>query len=130
MNTDNTGNKFVATIELTQLFVSQLQNNQLPPAQITEFVQELVATKEGARGFFVGYLTSDADIVDRPAHAIIQGLKAHLEIVADLLAKNLAMSSAQSLHFQENNQPEMAAKSAKIAKRSRQLMEMLDLPLT
>ncbi len=123
------GIKFADAIELTQQFVGQLQENQLQPDQITKFVQDLVATSAGARGFFVGYLTNEAAIVDQPTPAIIQGLQAHPEIVADLLVKNLAMSTAQCLHFQRDGQPDMAANSAIVAKRSRQLMAMLQMPL-
>ncbi len=124
-----TGIKFAAAIELTQQFVQQLTQNQLSPAQITTFVQDLVATNEGARGFFVGYLTSDDDIVNQPTPEIAQGLQAHPEIVADLLVKNLAMSTAQSVHFQRDDQPAMASNSARVAERSLQLLQLLKLPL-
>ncbi len=122
------GIKFAAAIELTQQFVQQLSQQQLSPAQITTFVQDLVGTTEGARGFFVGYLTSDESIVDQPTPAIVQGLHAHPAVVADLLVKNLAMSTAQSVHFQRDDQPEMANNSVRVADRSRQLLVMLALP--
>jgi hypothetical protein len=121
--------KFADAIELTQQLVSQLPENQLSPAQITQLVQNLVATTEGARGFFVGYLTNDAAIVDQPSPAIIQGLQAHPAVVADLLVKNLAMSTAQHVHFQRSEQPDMASNSATVARRSRQLIALLDMPL-
>ncbi len=127
-----TGIKFAAAIELTEQFVQQLQDKQLTAEQITIFVQDLVATTEGARGFFVGYLTSDANIVDQLDQyisAIAQGLQAHPEVVADLLVKNLAMSTAQQLHFQRHDQPDMASNSARVADRSRQLLKTLKLPL-
>jgi hypothetical protein len=120
--------KFPAAIELTHQFVEQLTAGQLTPAQITEFVQGMVATTEGARGFFVGYLTNAAAIVDQPTPAITAGLNAHPEIVADLLVKNLAMSTAQQLHWQRSAQPDMAANSAQVTQRSRHLMELLTMP--
>ncbi len=126
-----TGIKFAAAIELTEQFVQQLQDKQLTSEQITTFVQDLVATTEGARGFFVGYLTSNANIFDQvdQMSAIAQGLQTHPEVVADLLVKNLAMSTAQQLHFQRNDQPDMANNSAQVADRSRKLMVILKLPL-
>jgi hypothetical protein len=120
--------KFPAAIELTHQFVEQLTAGQLTPAQITAFVQDMVATTEGARGFFVGYLTNAATIVDQPTPAITAGLNAHPEIVADLLVKNLAMSTAQHLHWQRSAQPDMAANSSQVTQRSRQLMELLTMP--
>jgi hypothetical protein len=118
--------RFAAAIELTQAFVLQL--DQLPPDQITSFVADLVATQEGARGFFVGFLTSNEDLADCPHSAILQGLAANPPLVADLLVKNLAMSTAQELHFQRQGQPEMAANSQRVARRSRQLIVMLQWP--
>ncbi len=125
-----TGITFAAAIDLTADFVQELQENQLPPEEITVFVENLVATTESARGFFVGYLTSDAnEQVDQQMPAIAQGLKAHPEIIADLLVKNLAMSTAQHLHFQRNGETDMANNSARVADRSHRLMTILQLPL-
>lgn len=127
-----TGITFAAAIDLTEQFVQELQDNQLPPEEITVFVENLVATTESARGFFVGFLTSDANIfgqVDQQMSAVAQGLKAHPEIIADLLVKNLAMSTAQQLHFQRTGDPDMANNSARVADRSRKLIEILKLPL-
>jgi hypothetical protein len=120
--------KFAAAIELTQEFVLQLGAGQLSPQQITSLVANLVATQEGARGFFVGYLTSSEPIVDKIHPSVLAGLAAHPSLVADLLVKNLAMSTAQSLHFQRQSQPEMTANSQTVAKRSQQLIEQLHWP--
>jgi hypothetical protein len=123
-----TGIKFAAAIELTQQFVLQLQDGVLTPEQVQSFVTDLVATQEGARGFFVGYLTNGLEIVDKVHPGITLGLSAHPTVVADLLVKNLAMSTAQNLHFLRENQADMAANSATVAKRSRQLIDALQMP--
>jgi hypothetical protein len=123
-----TGIKFAAAIELTQQFVLQLQDGVLTPEQVQSFVTDLVATQEGARGFFVGYLTHGLAVVDKVHPGIILGLAAHPAVVADLLVKNLAMSTAQNLHFLRENQADMAANSATVAKRSRQLIDALQMP--
>ncbi len=124
-----TGIKFAAAIELTQQFVLQLQDEALTSEQVQIFVTDLVATQEGARGFFVGYLTNGLAVVDNKVHpGIVAGLQAHPEVVADLLVKNLAMSTAQNLHFLREEQADMAANSATVAKRSRQLIDSLQMP--
>jgi hypothetical protein len=123
-----TGIKFAAAIELTQQFVLQLQDGVLTPEQVQSFVTDLVATQEGARGFFVGYLTNGLAVVDKVHPGITLGLAAHPTVVADLLVKNLAMSTAQNLHFLRENQADMAANSATVAKRSRQLIDALQMP--
>jgi hypothetical protein len=123
-----TGIKFAAAIELTQQFVLQLQDGVLTPEQVQSFVTDLVATQEGARGFFVGYLTNGLAVVDKVHPGIILGLATYPAVVADLLVKNLAMSTAQNLHFLRENQADMAANSATVAKRSRQLIDALQMP--
>jgi hypothetical protein len=123
-----TGIKFAAAIELTQQFVLQLQDESLTPEQVQNFVADLVATQEGARGFFVGYLTNSLAVVDKIHPGIILGLASQPAVVADLLAKNLAMSTAQNLHFSRENQADMAANSATVAQRSRQLIDALQMP--
>ena len=123
-----TGIKFAAAIELTQQFVLQLQDDSLTPEQVQIFVTDLVATQEGARGFFVGYLTNGLAVVDQVHPGIILGLATYPAVVADLLVKNLAMSTAQNLHFLRENQADMAANSATVAKRSRQLIDALQMP--
>lgn len=120
--------RFAAAIDLTQAFLGQLAAAQLTPAQITSFVADLVASQEGARGFFVGYLTSPEAIADHPDPAILQGLATNPPLVTDLLIKNLAMSTAQQCHFQRDGQSEMAAHSQKVAERSRQLITRLQWP--
>ncbi len=123
-----TGIKFAAAIELTQQFVLQLQDGALTTEQAQNFVGDLVATQEGARGFFVGYLTNNLAVVDNVHPGIILGLEAYPAVVADLLVKNLAMSTAQNLHFLREGQADMAANSATVAKRSRQLIDALQMP--
>jgi hypothetical protein len=123
-----TGIKFAAAIELTQQFVLQLQDGVLTTEQVQSVVTDLVKTQEGARGFFVGYLTNGLAVVDQVHPGIILGLGAHPGVVADLLVKNLAMSTAQSLHFLRENQADMAANSVTVAKRSRQLIDALQMP--
>ncbi len=120
--------RFADAIELTQNFVTQLGSQQLKPLQISDFVGNLVATAEGARGFFVGYLTNEDSIVDSHHPAVLVGLAANRELVSDLLMKNLAMSTAQELHFQRQSQPAMAANSHLVAQRSQQLIAKLDWP--
>jgi hypothetical protein len=95
---------------------------------VQSFVTDLVATQEGARGFFVGYLTNGLAVVDKVHPGIILGLATYPAVVADLLVKNLAMSTAQNLHFLRENQADMAANSATVAKRSRQLIDALQMP--
>jgi hypothetical protein len=120
--------KFDEAIDLTQVFLMQLKKNELTSSQILNFVSELVQTANGARGFFVTYLTAQDPICDDPQPEIITALQAHPEIAADLLVKNIAMSTAQHLYHQRRNDPEMMASSATVAARTTKIIQQLNLP--
>ncbi len=120
--------KFDAAIDLTQVFLTQLKQNELTSAQIIEFVSALIHTANGARGFFVTYLTAPDPICDEPQPEVIAAIAAHPEIAADLLVKNIAMSTAQQLYHQRRNDSEMMASSATVAARTTKMIEALNLP--
>ena len=119
--------KFDEAIDLTQLFLTQLQKNQLTSSQIQDFVSALVQTANGARGFFVTYLTARDPICDQPQPEIIAALQANPDIAADLLVKNMAMSTAQKLYHQRRNDLEMVASSATVAVRTTKIIQQLNL---
>ena len=120
--------KFDEAIDLTQAFLLQLKKQELTSNQIQEFVADLVQTANGARGFFVTYLTASDPICDAPQPEIIAALQAHPEIAADLLVKNVAMSTAQQLYHQRRNDLEMVASSATVAARTTKIIQQLNLP--
>jgi hypothetical protein len=119
--------KFDEAIDLTQSFLIQLEKNELTPSQIQEFVSALVQTANGARGFFVTYLTAQNSICDRVQPEIIAALQANPDIAADLLVKNIAMSTAQKLYHQRRNDSDMATASATVAARTTSIIQQLHL---
>jgi leucyl aminopeptidase len=119
--------KFDEAIDLTQTFLVQLKKNELTSSQIQDFVAALVQTANGARGFFVTYLTAPDPICDEPQPEIISALQANPEIAADLLVKNIAMSTAQKLYHQQRNDSEMATSSATVAARTTKIIQQLNL---
>ncbi len=120
--------KFDEAIELTQIFLIQLKKNELTSSQIQDFVAALVQTANGARGFFVTYLTVADPICDEPRSEIIAALQANPDIAADLLIKNIAMSTAQKLYHQRRNDSDMMASSATVATRTTNIIQQLNLP--
>ena len=120
--------KFDAAIDLTQLFLTQLKKNELTSAQILDFVSTLVQTANGARGFFVTYLTAQDPICDEPQPEVIAAIAAYPEIATDLLVKNIAMSTAQQLYHHRRNDSEMMASSATVAARTTKMIAALNLP--
>jgi hypothetical protein len=120
--------KFDEAIELTQTFLLQLKKSELTSSQIQDFVAALVQTANGARGFFVTYLTASDPICDEPQSEIIAALQANPDIAADLLVKNIAMSTAQQLYHQRRNDRDMMASSATVATRTTNIIHQLSLP--
>ena len=120
--------KFDEAIDLTQVFLTQLKRNELTSNQILDLVSALVQTANGARGFFVTYLTGSDPICDEPQPEIIAALAANPSIATDLLVKNIAMSTAQQIYHQRRNDPQMMASSATVAARTTKIIQQLNLP--
>ena len=119
---------FEGAIELTQSLLSLIEADQLSEADIEQAVRSLVKTQNGARGFFVTYLTDDRHSADRPSPGVVEALRSAPEIVAELLVKNLAMSSAMIVYHSRHQSEEKAAGSARVQKRSRNLIQILQMP--
>lgn len=120
--------KFDEAIGLAQAFLNQLKQNELTSSQIQDFVTNLVKTSNGARGFFVVYLTAQGPLCDEPRSEIIAALRSNLEITANLLVKNIAMSTAQQLYHHRRNDPDMVASSATVTARTTKIIQQLNLP--
>lgn len=116
---------FEEALDLTTKFIDKMPF--LSDEEKTSIVSGLVLTENGARGFFVVYLTHENEVVDRIDSSIIKGLKTSPEIVSELLVKNVAMSTAMKISHSRNNDLEMAQKSAKVTQRSLNLLKELSL---
>ncbi|MBE9030919.1 hypothetical protein IQ266_14375 [filamentous cyanobacterium LEGE 11480] len=97
-------------------------------AMQTAAIIGLLKTSNGARGFFVTFLTGDNPLADHPTDGILKALRSAPTTVADLMTKNLAMSTAMELTHQTNGDTDQAAGSARVKARSRQLIKQLQLP--
>ncbi|MBW4575929.1 MAG: hypothetical protein KME08_11665 [Aphanothece sp. CMT-3BRIN-NPC111] len=118
---------FKDAIALTESLIKQMEAGELPEAEIKAAIATLVKTENGARGFFVTYLTSDSSLADDPSEAVVQALQSSPEIVAELLAKNLAMSAAMTLTHSRQDNEEMAQSSERVRDRTTHLIKKVDL---
>lgn len=118
---------FEKAIALTQSLLDQVEAGTLSPAQISAALTELVKSENGARGFFVTYLTSDRTLADHPSQEVLQALQSSPDIVAELLAKNLAMSAAMTLAHRRNDNEQMAQSSEQVRDRTAHLIELVKL---
>lgn len=127
---------FEEAIALTQSLMSQMETGELQgesaeatsPLGVGEAIAQLVKSENGARGFFVTYLTSEGTLADHASKEVIQALQASPDIVAELLVKNLAMSSAMAVTHRRDNNEQMAQGSDRVRMRTTRLIEQVELP--
>lgn len=118
---------FEKAIQLTQIFLNDYQNLTENDQEI--IISSLVKSENGARGFFVTYLTDNREIADIPSEGVIKGLKSSPEIVSELLVKNVAMSTAMKISHQRSENEKMAQNSERVTNRSIQLIKDLKLDI-
>lgn len=120
---------FEEAIAFTESLLEKMESNQLSDTEITQAIASLVQFPNGARGFFVTYLTTESSLPDHPSPSVIKALASSPAIVADLLVKNLAMSSAMAITHLRNDNQEMAESSQRVTRRTGNLIELLNLDL-
>jgi hypothetical protein len=108
--------------------MAQMQQNQLSEAELEAALAALVSSENGARGFFVTYLSDDGSLADQPSAAVIRALQSSPDIVSELLVKNLAMSSAMAITHRQNQNEAMARGSDRVQSRTLNLIQQVDLP--
>lgn len=119
---------FEEAIAHTQTLLAALEQGNLDEASLESLVTQLVRSENGARGFFVTYLTDERPLADVPSPATLTALRSSPEIVGELLVKNLAMSSAMAIAHRRNQNEAMAQGSDRVQSRTHQLIQALQLP--
>jgi hypothetical protein len=104
-----------------------LERTDLTDAQLQVEIANLVTTENGARGFFVCYLTGEWQLADRPSAGVIQALQSVPHPSAELLVKNLAMSTAMAIAHRRIHNETQAQGSDRVAKRTSHLISLLKL---
>lgn len=121
---------FEGAIALSQQLLAE--GKRAEPEQWDEVIQsvlpKLLKTRNGARGFFVTFLTQGNDLADDPSPALVDALRSEPEAVADLMVKNLAMSSAMTVMHQRQGNTDHLDGSRNVQARSRTLIHRLNLP--
>jgi hypothetical protein len=120
---------FEEAINFTQSLLEAIDTEKINDRELETTLTKLIATMNGARGFFVTYLTADYPWVDAPSPAIIKALQTSPETVAELMVKNLVMSTGMVITHERNGDAEMAANSQKVARRSVNLISKLELDI-
>jgi hypothetical protein len=116
---------FEEAITLTQSLLDQLEQSTLKASAFEEAVAKLIATQNGARGFFVAFLTDSRALIDPLMPTVIPALQSTPEMAPELLVKNLAMSTAMEITHRRNSNLELAAQSAQVQRRTTVLLDQL-----
>jgi hypothetical protein len=115
---------FEQAIALTQELLAANPSEDILESAIAALIQ----TMNGARGFFVTFLTGHSELADSPTVAILKGLRSNPTAIADLMVKNIAMPTAMKLTHDRNGHTDLSANSALTQKRSIHLVQQLALP--
>ncbi len=116
---------FEQAIALSQALVDQMAQGAIADALLEQAISALVASENGARGFFVTYLSDPRPIADPPAAAVIAALKTAPAVVAPLMVKNLAMSTAMAIAHRRNQDESLAQGSDRVKARSAYILQAI-----
>ena len=127
-NTDSTPLQptFQQAMEITAQWLALWENGELSDEVLSDRVAELVASRDGARGFFVVSLAGDSPLMDRLPDPVVLALRQAGDGVVDLSARNLAMSTAMALHHQRHGDAGQQGGSERVQLRCTELLRLLE----
>ena len=108
---------FQEAMEIAAGWMTQWDQEEISDEVLADLVGELVASRDGARGFFVVSLAGDSTLMDRLPDALLIKLRQAGDGVVDLTARNLAMSAAMAVHHRNNGDDEQASGSERVNQR-------------
>ena len=117
---------FEQSINAAMIWCKAWEAGNLSDEVLADRIGELIATKEGARGFFAISLSSDCPLMDRLPDPVIFQLRNLGESIVELTVKNLAMSSAMTLQHERKNNSEHLFGSKRVTRRCIELLKLLE----
>jgi hypothetical protein len=117
---------FAEAMEVTAGWLRLWEADELSDEVLADRVGALVASRDGARGFFVVALTSDAPLMDRLPEPLVLALRRAGEGVVDLTVRNLAMSAAMAVQHGRQGDADQKAGSERVQCRSIELLRVLE----
>jgi hypothetical protein len=117
---------FQQAMEITAQWLALWENGELSDEVLGDRVAEMVASRDGARGFFVVSLAGDCPLMDRLPDPMVFALRQAGDGVVDLSVRNLAMSTAMALHHQRSGDAGQQAGSERVQLRCTELLRLLE----
>lgn len=112
----------------TRNLLEKQAQGEISTEQVATVIAELLTSNNGARGFFVVWLTGESALADAVPAEILVALRTAPDKVAELLTKNLAMSTAMAYTHRTNGDLASAAGSEQVSRRTQTLIAHLNLP--
>ncbi len=117
---------FEQAINASLLWCNAWDQGELSDEVLAQRVSELLVSKNGARGFFAISLASDCPLMDRLPDVLIVEIRAAGKPIVDLIAKNLAMSTAMSVHHSRQKDFTQKESSERVKERCIELLRSLE----
>ena len=117
---------FPQAMEIAAQWLGLWEHGELSDEVLADRVAELVASRDGARGFFVVAMAGDSPLMDRLPEPLVLALRSNGAGVIDLTARNLAMSTAMALHHSRAGDAAQQAGSERVSARCTELLRLLE----
>ena len=117
---------FQQAMEITAAWLQHWENEEMTDEVLADRIGEIVASRDGARGFFVVSLAGDSALMDRLPDAVVGQLRNGGEGVVDLSVRNLAMSSAMAVQHRRSGDSAQLAGSERVTARCTELLRQLE----
>ncbi|MGA7932255.1 MAG: hypothetical protein WCA35_01625, partial [Kovacikia sp.] len=111
----------------TESLLERINQGNVAASTIEQTIGDLVRSENGARGFFVTFLSDPRPLAGPLREAVVKALETAPEVVAPLLVKNLVMSTAMAITHRRNQDEAMAQGSDQVRSRTNQLIQALQL---
>ena len=121
---------FMQALNISEQWCKDWEEELVSDEVLADRIAELVATRNGLRGFFA-YALSDINctLLDKLPTPVLFKLREKGDKIVDLVVKNLIMSSAQVICHQRDNNASYENISRNIAERCIDLLKRLDTKL-
>lgn len=117
---------FQQAMEITAAWLQHWENEEMSDEVLADRIGEMVASRDGARGFFVVSLAGDSALMDRLPDAVVGQLRHAGADVVDLSVRNLAMSTAMAVQHRRAGDSAQQAGSERVTARCTELLRQLE----
>ena len=117
---------FQQAMEITAAWLQHWENEEMSDEVLADRIGEMVASRDGARGFFVVSMAGDSALMDRLPDAVVGQLRSAGADVVDLSVRNLAMSTAMAVQHRRAGDSTQQAGSERVTARCTELLRQLE----